>query len=87
MPKTAMRHQGGGPKMKCPRNPSASSSSNEMFKGNGPWSNKLALREPRFDGEGRGLHGLLVEGSKECNDSKEDDGAEAHRAVHRLARR
>ena len=42
-------------------------------------SNKLAMREPRCEGEGG-------EGSNECNDSNEDEGAEARRAVHRLAR-
>ena len=43
----------------------------------------LPLREPRRDGEGRGLR-RLVEGSKEQNKSSEDERAEAHGAVHHL---
>ena len=48
----------------------------------------VARREPRWDGEGRrGRRDRLVEGGNECNDPKEDEGAEARRAVHRLAKR
>ena len=63
-------------------------------KGTGPWLNMLwrlnmlARLERRCDGEGRrgGRH-RLVEGSDECNDPEEDEGAEALRAALCLARR
>ena len=55
---------------------------------NGSGLNTLPRREPRWDGEGRrGRRDRLVEGGNECNDPKEDEGAEARRAVHRLAKR
>ena len=45
----------------------------------------VARLEPRCDGEGRrgGRH-RLVEGSDECNDPEEEEGAEALTAVHHL---
>ena len=58
-------------------------------KGAGPWLNTLARLERRCcDGEGRrGRRDRPVEGSEECNDPEEDEGAEALRAALRLARR
>ena len=52
----------------------------------GPVQHALVRREPHCDGQGRqGLRRLGAEGSGERNeDSDEDEGAEAHRAVHRL---
>ena len=74
-------HRGGRPKEEMKR--PASSRSKETFKGASQF-NMLARREPRCDGEGRGLRGAVVEGTDECNDPNEHDGAEA---VHRLVRK
>ena len=53
--------------------------------GNGPARfNKRVRREPHCVGKGRQGLRRLVEGSGECNDPDEDEGAEAHTAVHRL---
>ena len=57
------------------------------FKGTrtGPVQHALVRREPHCDGQGRQGLRRLGEGSGERNeDSDEDEGAEAHRAVHRL---
>ena len=51
----------------------------------GPVQHALVRREPHCDGKGRQGLRRLGEGSGERNeDSDEDEGAEAHRAVHRL---
>ena len=82
-PKTAKRHRGGVSQRGYARKerpvPHRMQRKRARF-------NMLARREPLCDGEGRGLRGL-VEGSNECHDSNEDEGPEAHRAVHRLVRR
>ena len=74
--------RGGGSERKCPKErpvPHRIQRKRARF-------NTLARREPLCDREGRGLRGL-VESSNECDDSNEDEGPEAHRAVHRLVRR
>ena len=53
----------------------------------GPVQHAGARSEPRCDGKGDRALRRLVESSNDCNDSNEDEGAEAHRAVHRLVRR
>ena len=51
----------------------------------GPFQHAVVRREPHCDGKGRQGLRRLGEGSGERNeDSEEDEGAEAHRAVHRL---
>ena len=50
----------------------------------GPAGDALPRREPRRDGEGRGLRRLVEGSSKEQNKSSEDERAEAHGAVHHL---
>ena len=84
-PQTASLHtEEGGPERKCPREMARLIAFEGNVQRNGSQFNMLARREPRCDGEGRGLRGAVVEGTDECNDPNEHDGAEA---VHRLVRK